>query len=173
MIAVTKEYAAKWRAANRERINKRAREWRATNKERDKEYAAKWRKNNRDRAMQKSNKWRKANPEKVKTIARKGALKRYGLLSAEFDTMLATQNSRCAICKTNNPRGKGQWAVDHCKYTYAVRGLLCIGCNLGLGLFKHDPNLLQQASNYLLNAPTPTLRRDHGETSSQLGLPES
>jgi hypothetical protein len=40
-------------------------------------------------------------------------------------------------------------AVDHCHTTGKIRGLLCNGCNKGLGLFLDSTKLLQNAKEYL------------------------
>ncbi len=42
--------------------------------------------------------------------------------------------------------------VDHCHKTGSVRGALCSECNLGLGKFKDDPQLLEFARIYLLSS---------------------
>lgn len=64
------------------------------------------------------------------------------------------QNGTCAIC--NQPEivknNQGQiisLAVDHCHVTGKTRGLLCFCCNVGLGVFKNNPNLLRKAAEYL------------------------
>jgi hypothetical protein len=62
---------------------------------------------------------------------------------------LCEHDGLCALCGTNNPGTKKGWAVDHCHATGKVRGILCIGCNTGLGGFKDDPNLLRKAAEYL------------------------
>lgn len=50
----------------------------------------------------------------------------------------------CVICGI-----KTQVVVDHDHKTGDVRGGLCINCNLGLGHFKDDPDLLRFAALYL------------------------
>jgi hypothetical protein len=40
-------------------------------------------------------------------------------------------------------------AIDHSHITNHIRGLLCNKCNLGLGFFRDDLNLLQNAIDYL------------------------
>jgi hypothetical protein len=76
---------------------------------------------------------------------------RYGLSDAEFTALLASQDYRCAICKTPIAEGNGHNGlhVDHCHKTGAVRGLLCGHCNTGLGRFRDDPALLRAAIKYL------------------------
>jgi hypothetical protein len=48
------------------------------------------------------------------------------------------------------PGGRGDcFKVDHDHVTGAVRALLCHGCNIGIGLFRDDPGLLEDAASYL------------------------
>ena len=67
----------------------------------------------------------------------------------EYNDLLKNQNNKCAICKSTNPSGKGNFHVDHCHKTGKIRGLLCHHCNLGLGNFKDDTELLNIAIEYL------------------------
>ena len=76
-------------------------------------------------------------------------LNRYGISLKEYERLLEDQNSRCCICNTSQPGGKGTFHVDHDHATGTVRGLLCHACNLGLGLFRDDTKLLIQAVSYL------------------------
>lgn len=79
--------------------------------------------------------------------------RQYGISIAEYNTMLAEQNSACAICgkpETTEIHGRVvSLAVDHDHTTGAVRALLCTACNTALGLFKDDTSLLAKASDYL------------------------
>jgi len=60
--------------------------------------------------------------------------------------LLEHQHGVCAICRTRPAR---TLCVDHCHVTGQVRGLLCSGCNLGIGQFKDNPALLQAAIAYI------------------------
>ena len=62
--------------------------------------------------------------------------------------MLAAQGGRCAICQTIQPE-RGRWYVDHCHATGRIRGILCRVCNTGLGAFRDDPSVMQNAITYL------------------------
>lgn len=73
----------------------------------------------------------------------------YGVTPEQYAALLAKQDNRCAICKTDTPNGQGGWHVDHDHTTGAVRGLLCNSCNLMLGQAKDDPDRLRAALAYL------------------------
>lgn len=92
--------------------------------------------------------WRRRNPTKMKEWARKSHLKRmFGMSVEEYETRLGLQGGRCYICGTLP--GTKSLPVDHNHQTGAIRGILCMSCNNGLGRFKDDPGLLRQAANYL------------------------
>lgn len=76
-------------------------------------------------------------------------LKVFNITKAQYDEMLIKQNHSCAICKTHIDSFSKDLAVDHCHTTEKVRGLLCTNCNLGLGNFKDNPELLNLAAEYL------------------------
>lgn len=71
---------------------------------------------------------------------------KYRLTLAEFEAMVKDQNDACAIC--TEPLGDS-FCIDHCHDTGAVRGLLCGGCNKGLGHFRDNTDSLQRAIQYL------------------------
>ena len=62
----------------------------------------------------------------------------------QYDAILALQNGGCAICaRTDNLN------VDHDHTTGSIRGLLCHGCNVGLGHFRDQTAHLEAAIRYL------------------------
>ncbi|MEV6579128.1 endonuclease VII domain-containing protein [Streptomyces sp. NPDC051582] len=76
---------------------------------------------------------------------RVGHLKRaYGITEAERDEMIAMQGGVCCICLT-----APAVHVDHCHETGRVRGVLCLNCNMGLGLLKENPDRIRRAIQYL------------------------
>lgn len=82
----------------------------------------------------------------IAVFNRKVWLKRaYGLTPEAVDRMLTDQGGECAIC------GKAlkNYHIDHNHTTMVVRGLLCRGCNLGIGFFKESIGRLAAAIQYL------------------------
>lgn len=80
---------------------------------------------------------------------------KFGIVIAEYNTILEAQNGVCAICKQPETakdmrRGKVKsLAVDHNHKTGKIRGLLCDRCNTSIGKFNDDPNLIEKAVEYL------------------------
>lgn len=72
----------------------------------------------------------------------------YGITPEQYAALLAAQDGLCAICRTDAWPGKGPH-VDHAHDTGRVRGILCGGCNNGLGRFADDPARLRAAAEYL------------------------
>jgi hypothetical protein len=72
----------------------------------------------------------------------------YGITEEQYQELMSAQSGVCAICKGPNVADR-RLGVDHDHITNAVRGLLCINCNYGLGYFKDNPDLLIAAINYL------------------------
>jgi hypothetical protein len=91
----------------------------------------------------------------------------YGIDLSDYEDMFIKQDGRCCICRT---RGEGKLVVDHNHETGKVRGLLCGGCNTGIGLLGEDPAILAAAIVYVtcgdrtirLTAPTMDLRVGDG-----------
>lgn len=91
----------------------------------------------------------KLNPKERKQYNKTYQLKSlYGLTNEKYEILKASQKSNCAICQENLDDGFGTH-VDHCHKTNVVRGILCRKCNLGLGHFKDNADILKSAVKYL------------------------
>ena len=66
-----------------------------------------------------------------------------------YDQRFEEQGNCCAICKAVAAGGKGTFHADHNHKTNQPRGVLCHNCNVALGNFKDNPELLQRAIEYL------------------------
>lgn len=76
--------------------------------------------------------------------------RRYGVTSAQVDTMVEVQFGKCAVCQTAPAEH-----VDHDHETGAVRGILCFNCNGALGHVRDRIDVLLAAIDYLqAHAPT-------------------
>jgi hypothetical protein len=99
--------------------------------------------------------WRAKYPERQLELGRRAGHRRrlaqLNLTHIEYKEMLWQQDNACAICKQSFFDGDKTVTVhiDHDHATGAVRGLLCRGCNHGLGNFKDDPERLTNAISYL------------------------
>lgn len=88
----------------------------------------------------------------------KARLSRHKVSMDWFQEQLAVQDYKCAICRVpfsevvkfsidhdhaccDNDKGR---SCGECK-----RGLLCTQCNVGLGMLKEDPQIFENALNYL------------------------
>ena len=98
--------------------------------------------------------WYKANNHS----ARASRIRCYNITLQEYEDQFAKQGGVCAICKkpetvmekkSTEPK---KLAVDHDHKTNVVRGLLCVRCNHGVGLFLDSPELLEAAAIYLREA---------------------
>jgi Recombination endonuclease VII len=75
---------------------------------------------------------------------------KYGLTPSQFEWLLDQQAHRCAICQEPLKGDKrGRIAIDHNHTNGAIRGILCYGCNWGLGHFVENPTRLRSAIRYL------------------------
>lgn len=86
---------------------------------------------------------------------RRWSLRKYGLTEADYAAILLKQGGLCKICGL--PPKKRKLAVDHCHGNGTVRGLLCAACNVGLGMFKHNADLMVRAIGYLSDSESAPL----------------
>ena len=100
------------------------------------------------RQRENAKKWREQNPERFAELLQRWRAKRLGVEPGDVARMLKQQNG-CAICHISTPRGKNTWHVDHNHKTGRVRGVLCITCNIALGMLHDDPDRARAAAYYL------------------------
>lgn len=85
------------------------------------------------------------NKDKFRKIQKTYELKKkYGISYGDYEALLKEQKGCCALC--------GEISllhVDHCHKTNKIRGLLCMGCNIGLGCFKDNIKTINRIAEYL------------------------
>lgn len=82
-------------------------------------------------------------------VRRRHLLAKYGMSPADWDRLFEVQSGRCAICQLHEDEAGGRLHVDHCHATGSVRGLLCRGCNTGIGKLREDPEIIRAAAAYV------------------------
>lgn len=117
-----------------------------------KKYKAEYFQKNRERIYARIKVDKDKNPEKYKINTRNYGLKYlYGLTLEEFDAFYIVQKGKCWICEKNFSKNKraDNPVVDHNHKTGNIRGLLCWKCNIALGHFDDNIELLRNAVKYL------------------------
>ncbi len=75
--------------------------------------------------------------------------RKFGVSQEDYEAMWEAQGKCCAICKTTEPRGRGDFHLDHNHETNEARGILCAECNVGIGKLLDSPKVLKSALAYL------------------------
>ena len=100
----------------------------------------------------KEKEYRKKHPEKIRASNISQA---YKVSLEKARELMAIE--RCESCNVKltkakkNIRNNTDQVIDHCHKTGEVRGVLCSGCNLGLGHFTDSITKLENAIKYLNN----------------------
>lgn len=151
-------YHREYRAANREKIRAKQNAKYAANKEEiSKNRRALWAANREVNRAKKREEYRtnatayikrakeyKKTPQ-GKLVNKDSWLKqKYGISLAQWEAMSLSQNGLCKVCKTEKVLH-----TDHCHKTGIVRGLLCHGCNVGLGGFRDNTEFMLAGIEYL------------------------
>ena len=137
-------------------------------KEKHREASRLWARTHVEQNRAKARQWALDHPERVKARKTGEYTKKW---KAEHPAEHAAQQAR-HYARTRNGRrlpggncslcGKEEVALsrhstgelralqqDHCHKTGVQRGLLCLGCNRGLGAFLDDPALMRRAAEYV------------------------
>lgn len=73
--------------------------------------------------------------------------KKYGISLEEYNELSAAQGHVCALCDGENPSGR-RLVVDHDHDTGDIRALLCIKCNVWVGVIE-NLEFVTKASAYI------------------------
>lgn len=84
-------------------------------------------------------------------------LHQHGLTSDAWDALFESQGRACAVCRRTEPGSDKGWHTDHdhecCPGKRScgkcIRGILCPGCNVGIGHLRNDCAILAAACDYL------------------------
>ncbi len=125
------ESQRKYISANREKVADRKRKYREKNLERIKQYQKKYNE-------------RYENKIRAQDLRLK---RKFNISLEEADVILILQHHKCPICKKSLMETLR--SVDHNHKSGKVRGILCRLCNVGLGSFMDNPQLLENAAKYL------------------------
>jgi hypothetical protein len=144
-------YAKNYRDTHKESIALKRKEYyinvRLKNPDKERAYHKKYNLKHKQEQQKKRKIYKELHKEEIKI----GKLQHYYKLSKEEATLLYYKklNGICDIC--GNPETSKYFllSVDHNHKTGKVRGLLCSNCNNGLGRFKENIIILQNAIEYL------------------------
>lgn len=92
-------------------------------------------------------KYQERNVEAIKEYNQSRRWRRWGFTDASIIEYYDQINRECEICST--PKALYDLVFDHDHETDVFRGLLCGGCNLGIGHFKENQDALEVAIKYL------------------------
>lgn len=109
--------------------------------------------------------------DKKDHVANLAMQRTFGITLEQYADRLASQGGVCAICGGDDPRKGSRFHIDHDRSCcpgstscgQCIRALLCMHCNVGLGHFRDDTDLLEAAIAYL---------RHHREGAAQRGSEE-
>lgn len=97
----------------------------------------------------------------------------FGITLDEFHALDSSQGYACAICRvlwSDISSSKHRRPhIDHCHKTGKVRGLLCNGCNIALGLFRDSHEVAFLAAVYLKAHNVNGERADGDRAKTEIG----
>lgn len=113
------------------------------------DYNKNYYRNHQEKINKYNREWQKKNRSKLHASCRRHRLKKnFGLTIDQYSQLLEKQNRKCAVCKVFN-NSQRHFPVDHDHVTGKVRGLLCPNCNMAIGMFKENKEIIKAALDYL------------------------
>jgi hypothetical protein len=86
---------------------------------------------------------RTASCKRCSNLATKAS--RYGLSVEQARALLLRSGGACELCG----RRSRKLVIDHAHDTGLIRGVLCNGCNVAIGLLGDDPAAIRKAADYV------------------------
>jgi hypothetical protein len=128
----------------RAKLNAYAKEYYRRNKDECKKFQRNYYLKNKDACKEKARVYAAKNRHRTRARARlRHLLSAYGLTPEQFKELAANQGGKCPLCDRQlqlsaDGLNSHQAPVDHCHKSERVRGILCVNCNLGLGLVERE-----------------------------------
>jgi Recombination endonuclease VII len=88
-------------------------------------------------------------PEQRQKARERAIRRRYSIEPEDHRLLLRRSSGRCDVCRELLADNTKFIHVDHDHETGRIRGILCHGCNAGIGHFREDPTFLRAAIKYL------------------------
>lgn len=134
-------------------LDKRREHSRRYSKEHKEEFACKMRRlreQNPEECRRKAQEWRDKSQQRIADTSFAYRLRYfYSLTVEDYRELESRQGGKCSICGAHQDDLEQCLCVDHCHKTGRVRGLLCVKCNAGVGMFSDNPKILAAAIRYL------------------------
>jgi hypothetical protein len=121
-------------------------EWRVANPDKRQEQKRRHYEKHKDRIDQRAKDWYENNKERH---VHNALLRKYGVTLEQYNLLRAQQDFCCAICNDHEDSVGKKMFVDHDHVTGKIRKLLCTKCNVGIGMLKDNPDIMERAAKYL------------------------
>ena len=147
-------YMKEYRKRNPEMIKEHGKRSREKNKDKVRARQKKWVEENREHVREQGKRRYRGRREHVADLAMQ---RTFGISLEQYAERLKSQGGVCAICGGDDPRKGSRFHIDHDRSCcpdstscgQCIRALLCMHCNVGLGHFRDDTDLLETAVAYL------------------------
>ncbi len=142
----TRTYQNAWRRRDPGRYREQNRKWREAHPEKMREYSQAYALRHPERLRLSQRIYRQSEQGKLRSMSYRW--KQSSFTAELVAELLEQQEHRCAICSVvfTEPR---LMHADHDHATGKPRGILCRGCNHGIGNFMDGPLLMENAIVYL------------------------
>jgi hypothetical protein len=121
-------------------------EWVVENPDKRREQKRRHYEKHKDRIDQRAKEWYDNNKDRH---VHNALLRKYGVTLEQYNLLRAQQGFCCAICNDHEDSVGKKMFVDHDHVTGKIRKLLCTKCNVGIGMLKDNPDIMERAAKYL------------------------